>query len=387
MITGFGRAIRNGQRIFPRSKMGVIGKMRIALINSSYGSGSTGKICKGIHDIGTRNGLDVHTFYSGFKPNALPDSTVINTKTEIRFHRLFSLLTGKQGLFSVASTKKLIQQIISYQPDVIHLHNLHGFYLNYKILFRFLKGYHKPVIWTLHDCWAFTGHCTHFTLASCNQYRTECNKCPIYRQYPYGLIDRANMHFHLKQKLYSTTNIQFTAVSKWLSQIAMSSALLKNHKIDVIPNGINLEVFQPRERIVSYGPHHFENKKIILGVANEWSARKGLREFLRLSELLPDNYVILLIGVDNKTASGLPHNIYPIKKTTNQEELASFYSTADFFFNPSMEETFGLTIIEAMACGTPVIVYRSTACPELVDDHQRIEISQWFSKAMLYILI
>ncbi len=340
--------------------------MKIVQINSSCTSGSTGKIAYAIHEKTMAQNMESYIFYSGFrvcdKKNCIP----VNSKADIRKHQVLSRVFGDQGWHSTAATKQLIKQLEAISPDLIHLHNIHGYYLNMDLLFGYLAKYEIPVIWTLHDCWAFTGHCSYFTKVKCEQWRTHCSYCLQKKEYPYSwFFDRSERLFDQKQRLYEAIpSLTVTTVSRWLKDVTKQSVLLGQREIRVIPNGINVRVFCPHEPIKEVNGISLEDKKVVLGVASTWSERKGLNDFVALREKLPEEYLIVLIGLSVAQIASLPQEILGLRRTKNANELAAWYSTASVFFNASEEETFGLTTIEALACGTPAIVYDSTACPE-----------------------
>lgn len=340
--------------------------MKIVQINSSCGSGSTGKISlaikKKLDDIDVEN----YIFYSGYKICEYDNCIPINTIKDIRKHQLLSLVFGDQGWHSIRETNKLVELLKKINPDVVHLHNLHGYYLNMDILFDYLSKCNVPVIWTLHDCWAFTGHCAYFTSAKCEKWKTCCYNCAQYKKYPYSLFfDRSKQLFKRKGNLYKyIDNLTITTVSKWLRCITSQSALLNDRKILVISNGIDTKVFSPKEQLYNLQGFSLCNKKIVLGVANTWSERKGLNLFKEMRSLLSDEYLIILVGLNEEQIKSLPVGIIGLKRTRNAQELADIYSSANVFVNASTEETFGLTTIEAISCGTPAIVFNSTACPE-----------------------
>ena len=261
-----------------------------------------------------------------------------------------------------------MKKLREIDPDVIHLHNLHGYYLNMDVLFDYLSKANKPVIWTLHDCWGFTGHCSHFTAAKCDRWKTHCRSCPQKSAYPYSLFfDRSSELFDRKNNLYSAVpSMTVTTVSNWLAAQVEESALLSGREVKVIQNGINTEVFMPAERLSEINGIPIYNKKVVLGVANNWGPRKGLQDFIELRKRLSDDYLIVLVGLSDTQKKEIPHNIIGLGRTDNVQQLVALYSTADVYVNPSVEETFGLTTIEAMACGTPSVVYDSTASPELI---------------------
>ena len=342
--------------------------MKVAQINSSCGFGSTGKIAVEISKKLDEKLVENRIFYSGNKVSCEKNGVLINSKTDIRIHQILSRLFGDQGWHSYFTTKKLVRNLKAFSPDIIHLHNLHGYYLHMGVLFSYLAKSNARVVWTLHDCWAFSGHCTHFTSVNCNKWQKECFGCPQKKAYPYSwFFDRSKTLFNRKQKLYNAVcDMQITAVSNWLSGVAAKSKLLSGRKITVIPNGIDTKVFAPAAPLTEIGGIDISNKKVVLGVANSWSKSKGLDDFAALSKEIPDDFVIVLVGLRPEQAAGLPKNIIGLQHTDSIESLVKLYSTALVYFNASVEETFGLTTIEALSCGTPAITYNATACAEPV---------------------
>lgn len=360
-------------------------------INVVANSGSTGHITEGIAELMMAKGWTCYTAYGRW---ANPSKTIlyrIGNRFGNCFHYLLSRVFGKHGLGSVRATLHLIGKIQSVKPDIIHLHNIHGYYVNYPILFRFLSTVDVPVVWTLHDCWAFTGHCVHYTAVGCDKWKYgSCRNCPSLNDYPKSFMDNSQKNYKLKSLYFSQVkNMTIVPVSYWLERQVKSSFLAK-YPIRVIQNGIDLSVFSPVKSNVRkiYG---IGNRFFILGVATQWNKRKGLDDFIRLSKLLKNDEVILLVGLSKKQISTLPSNIIGLQKTEDVLELVDLYSAADLFANFSIEETFGLTTIESMACGTPVLVYNSTACPEIVtketgfviaphDIHQAYDVIQVLKK-------
>lgn len=341
--------------------------MKVYHINTVYNMGSTGRIAAQLkHTLETQGDECVVAYGRGFSEEN--NTFKIGTKIDLYFHALMSRITDKTGMYSKRNTRRLIKNIIQFNPDVIHLHNLHGYYLNIELLFNFLKKYNKPVVWTLHDCWAFTGHCAYYSTSGCDKWKTLCKECSQRRNYPSSYFtDNSKNNFLQKKELF-TSILRMTLVtpSFWLKR-EVEQSFLGKYDIKCIYNGIDTKVFKPTNGILrkQYG---LESKKIVLGVASLWSERKGLQDFYKLAEILPDEYRIVMVGVDEKKAKQMPANIICIEKSDSQEVLAGLYTEADVYFNASVEETMGLTTIEAMACGTPVVVYNKTAVPEVVDE-------------------
>ena len=292
----------------------------------------------------------------------------IGNQFDVLFHAVMTRLTDRTGFFSKDATCKLIDEIKGYNPDIIQLHNLHGYYLNIQMLFDFLKEYQKPIVWTLHDCWAFTGHCAYFDYVQCEKWKEECYKCPNRLQYPKSFIDNASENYEKKKNLFtSVTNLTLVVPSVWLRE-RVEKSFLQSFPVKVVYNGIDLEQFNYEVKKMQFRQkNHIDDKIIILGVASVWSERKGLETFVQLSKRLPEPYRIVLVGLSAKQKKKLPPNIIGIERVESKKELAEIYADADIFLNPSKEETFGLTTIEALACGTYSIVLRDTACAEIAE--------------------
>lgn len=342
--------------------------MRVIQINSSCQFGSTGRIVVGISRALNDHNIDNTVFYSGNRISSYPNGVLINKKIDIRVHQLQSRITGKQGCHSTYTTRRLISEIKKIEPDLIHLHNLHGYYLNIPLLFEFLSQYGRPVVWTLHDCWAFTGHCTHYFVQKCTKWKTKCHSCPLKRSYPYSWIfDRSLELFQMKKDCYNRIpQLSLVAVSQWLSEQVKQSKLLSERQTIVIPNGIDLSTFKPGRKLSKIGGKNVVGKEIILGVANNWGPNKGFDDFCQLSRIIKENWVVIMVGLSDDQIRGLPDSIIGLARTDSIEELVDLYSSALVTFSASTEETFGLVILESLACGTPVIAYDSTACAELV---------------------
>ena len=342
--------------------------MKIFQINSTCGYGSTGRIAVDILKEVEKNGGEGIIAYGR---NTAPDSVnsyKITTETDVKIHGVLSRITDRQGFYSTSATKKLIEKIKEYNPDIIHLHNVHGYYLNVRILFEFLKDYKKPIVWTLHDCWTFTGHCAYFSFYGCEKWKTECDVCPLKKDYPSSLVlDNSKKNFNEKKKLFTDLeNVTLVTPSIWLADLVKES-YLKKFDVKVINNGIDLSKFKPtksdfREK------NGLENSQIILGVASVWEERKGLKDFIELNNRLNANQKIVLVGLNDAQLAELPKNIIGIKRTNSVNELAELYSVADVFVNPTYEDNYPTTNLEAISCGTPVITYKTGGSPESVDE-------------------
>lgn len=344
--------------------------MRVLFVNAVCGSGSTGRIVTDLCEILKQQGHQVHVVYGvGQASRIAPeDTTCISNKVDYYIHNATARITDRAGFYSHLATKKLIQAIKAFSPDVIHLHNLHGFYVNIKMLFEFLAEADIPVVWTLHDCWAMTGHCAHFSYVGCDKWKTGCEYCPQVSEYPksYG-VDQSRRNYADKKRLFtSVKNMTIVTPSEWLARIARQSFLNK-YPVMSIPNGIDLNMFKPTPSDVRE-KYHIGNKKMVLAVSNVWNDKKGFPDMCELSKMLdPECYQVVMVGLTQEQIEQVPKTILPILRTSSVEELVHLYSAADVFMNFSYEETMGLVTAEALACGTPAVVYDKTAVPEVVD--------------------
>jgi putative colanic acid biosynthesis glycosyltransferase len=343
--------------------------MKILHINTTLNSGSTGRIAENIGNyVISQGGKSVTAYGRNAKPSVSP-AIKIGNKTDQAIHLLNTRIFDTHGFHSKRSTEHFLKKIIAFKPDIIHLHNLHGYYLNVEVLFKYLKEVNIPVIWTLHDCWAFTGHCCHYERVKCEKWKSECYDCPLLYLYPESKIfDNSRGNYHKKKEIFnSLSNLTIVTVSEWLAS-QVNQSFLQNHAIKTIYNGIDLNTFRPKDQQELKQRLGFGNQRVILGVANEWSSGKGLDKFLELSTRIDEQTVIILIGLSKEQLKELPPNIIGLQKTHNIEQLADYYSMADVFITPSIAETFGMVVAEAIASGTPCIVNNSSALPELVDD-------------------
>lgn len=343
--------------------------MKILQINSTLNTGSTGRIAE---EIGKEIIANKDESYVAYGRSANPSKSIvikIGNKWDQSLHLIQTRLFDTHGFHSKKATKKLIKQIQLINPDIVHLHNIHGYYLNVTILFKFLKHFSKPVIWTLHDCWAFTGHCCYYERIHCDKWKTECSQCELQFLYPQSFgKDNSKDNFNTKKSLFTgLNNLHIITVSKWLEK-QVKCSFLGSLPIKTIYNGVDLSVFKPFESEELKINLQIKDKKIILGVANIWSDGKGLNSFFELSKKIDKQLIIILIGLSKKQIQILPKNIIGVERTQSVQELASFYNIADVFVNPSIAETFGMVTAEAMACGVPSVVYDSSAMPELIDE-------------------
>lgn len=331
-------------------------------------NGSTGRIMSQIQQTAENEGWEAYSFFGRGKP-ANEKCYKITNMVDVLYSVFLTRVFGLHGYGCKSATKKLIKNIEKINPDVIQLHNIHGYYINIKILFDYLKKYNKKIVWTLHDCWAFTGHCSHFDYVKCDKWKTQCEKCIQKNQYPKSIIkDKSYTNYLLKKETFNDVkNMILITPSEWLAKTVKES-FLQEYKVKVINNGIDLKIFKPTESNFRK-ENELEDKFVILGVANIWNKRKGLNVFIDLSKKLDERYKIVLVGLKNKQIKKLPKNIIGIQAIDDIKKLVEIYTMADLFINPSTEETMGLTTVEAMACGTYVLVNNKTAIPEVINKY------------------
>lgn len=345
---------------------------KLLQINVSANYGSTGKISEQIGLVAQSKGWDCYQVYSYGQESAMrliPMGGSVNRLLHYAEQRVFD----DEGLASRLVTKRVILQIKAIQPDVIQLHNIHDHYINYRILFEYLNTTDIPVVFTIHDFWPVTGHCFHFIGVDCNRWKEEgCHDCPMAHVFPNNLCSRARKNFELKKRLFSANkNLHLVPVSKWVGDL-MKESFLGDKDITVIPNGIDTKLFTPTEfisgsKILEQYRTATEGKFVILAVAGRWDVGdKRLEDYIKMSEMLSGDEVIVLVGVNDEIRAKLPSNIVGLGRTEIPQELAAIYSMSDVLISLSGSETFGLTVIEANACGTPAVVYDNTAPPALI---------------------
>lgn len=345
-------------------------KMKILAINS-VNFGSTGNIMLGIADLAKSKGINTYICVPKSRDNSkkqVAQQIFIGNRILRNVHNMLGQFTGYQGCFSLISTWDFLHKISKIKPDIIHLHNLHGNYINLPMLFRYIKKHNISVIWTLHDCWAFTGQCPHFTMVKCDRWKDGCFSCSQYMKYPKARVDRTKIMWRLKKRWFTgVENMTIVTPSQWLANLVKES-YLKEYPVMVIHNGIILNIFKPTESNFRE-KYDLENKFVVLGVAFNWGKRKGLDVFIELEKRLDEKYQIVLLGTNNEIDKKLPNNIISIHRTENQKELAEIYTAADVFVNPTREENYPTVNMEAIACGTPVITFNTGGSPEILDQN------------------
>lgn len=342
--------------------------MKVLQINTSVNLGSTGRIAE---DIGRLIQTRGHESYIAFGRNSnesLSNLIKIGNRADQFCHLLKSRIIDRHSFGSTNSTKSFIREIKQLNPDIIHLHNLHGYYLNIKVLFDYFKVCNKPIVWTFHDCWPFTGHCSYYDAVNCSKWQRVCKQCPNLNGYPKSWFwDSSEKNFQQKRSLFTgASNLTIITPSHWLAGNIRHS-FLKNVPVNVIHNGTDINVFRPGSDNILSGKFDLFEGDFILGVANTWDKRKGLGDFIRLRNLLPKHIGIILVGLKPKQIKNLPNGIKGITRTGNKNELARLYSEALVFVNPTYVDNFPTTNIEALACGTPVITYNTGGSPEAIN--------------------
>ncbi len=340
---------------------------RLVEINAACNTGSTGHIAEAIGLLAQQDGWEVLYVHGGryVCPSSLP-TVQVQSRMGDYVHGLFSLLTGHHGCFSTRATRRLIEKLRLFRPDIIHLHNLHGYYLDYRLLFGYLREADIPVLWTWHDCWAFTGHCACYATETgvCEAWKTGCSRCPKLSDYPRALRDGSAADYRAKKQLFTALRrLTVVPVSRWMEQNAKQS-FFRSVPTVVIPNGIDLQVFCPRaDRSALRAKWGVRTDKyVLLGVAAQWNARKGYADMLSLAAM--EECQVVLVGLTGRQVRTLPAGVVGIEHTGNGDQLAELYSLADLFVNPTYSDTFPTTHLEALACGTPVLTYASDGAPE-----------------------
>lgn len=363
--------------------------MRVLIINSVCGIRSTGRIAT---DIAKEYMAEGHTCRIAYGREDVPEeyreiSYRIGSEWNVRVNALKARVFDNEGFNAKTETKKFIAWANNYNPDLVWIHNIHGYYIHIDLLFDWIKR--RPqmqVKWTLHDCWAFTGHCSHFSFVRCYKWREQCSHCVQKKEYPKAwLLDRSRNNFVRKQKAFcGVKDMTIITPSQWLADLVKKS-FLKDYNVEVHYNTIDLDVFKPtpsdfRER---FG---LENKKIVLGVASAWNARKGIYDFSELSERLNPDYVVVLVGVPESQIHELSDKILCLPRTNSSQELAEIYSAADVFVNLTYEDTYPTVNLEAQACGTTCLTYRTGGSVENVSKENVVEqgdISEMISKIQI----
>lgn len=344
--------------------------MRVLMINVVCGIRSTGRICT---DLATELEKQGHEVKIAYGREMVPEqfqkyAVKIGSDIDVKIHAIRARLFDGMGFGSGKATKKFIKWIEKYNPDVIHLHNIHGYYINIEILFNYLRTCDKKIIWTLHDCWAFTGHSAYCDAVQCERWVNGCYKCPQIKEYPKAIMDASQKNWKKKRNIFSSIpNMTIITPSNWLAGLVKKS-FLSQYQVHIIHNGIDTSQFKPMYNNLRE-IYHLEDKFIVLGVATVWNDMKGYSDFMKLSLMLDDSYKIIMVGLTEQQIEKLPSRILGVKRTASVKELSYIYSAADVFLNLTYCDSYGLVNIEAALCGTPAISYDTGGCAESVSGH------------------
>ena len=343
-------------------------ELKVLQINTVYKKGSTGKIVAGIETICNERSIDTYVAYRYFEnPDMKQNEISVSSWFDCHVHNRLSTYTGLQGFFSYYRTKRFIQELDKIKPDIIHLHNIHGSFINHKLLFDYIKKHDIKTIWTLHDCWAFTGLCAYFDFYKCEKWKSGCGNCVYCKNERFPLVDCTRLLWIEKEKIFSgIRQLLVVTPSNWLAGLVKES-FLANYTVKVINNGIDLTIFKPCDSSFRKR-YNCDNKFIILGVAFDWGRRKGLDVFIDLSKRIGPDMQIVLVGTDDEIDKQLPNNVITIHRTSNQHELAQIYSAADLLVNPTREDNFPTVNIESIACGTPVLTFDTGGSSEMLNE-------------------
>lgn len=342
--------------------------MKYLFINSVYGVRSTGKIiaeqCRYLIGKG-------HQCMVAYGREGIGDSEIkqfrIGTSVDYKIHALLTRCLDLHGFCSKRATEKLLIEMEKYEPDIIWLHNLHGYYIHIEVLFQWLKMHPEiQIYWTLHDCWSFTGHCAYFTMVGCNKWKSGCGGCFQLRSYPKtcGLDYTKRNYIRKKNAFTKVPNLKLITPSRWLAKLSRES-FLAEYPVEMIHNTVDTSIFKPTKSNFRI-QNNLTDKYVILGVAVGWEKTKGFQDMLKLRELLSIKYVIVLVGLTSRQIRKLPSGIIGITHTANQKELAAIYTASDVFVNPTHQDNYPTVNLEAAACRTPVLTYDVGGSPESV---------------------
>lgn len=342
--------------------------MKVLQITAFSGWGCTGRIAVGIDNVLKEHGCKSAIAWGRVNTASDTVHTIrIGNSFDQKCHGLYTRITDKCGFASRTVTKEFLKELDEYSPDLIQLHIMHGYYINLEELFTYIKKKNIPVVWTFHDCWAFTGHCPYFDLVGCEKWKVGCERCPQKKHHPTSwVMDNSKWNWNKKKELFTgVENLTIVTPSEWLAGLVRQS-FLEKCRIEVINNGINIDSFKPTYSDI-HGKYKIQNKEIVLGVSSSWAKSKGLDDFVELSKMLPSKYQVILVGLTQEQKSNLPDNIIGFTRTDSVQELAELYTAAFIFVNPTYEDNYPTTNLEALACGTPVITYRTGGSVEAVE--------------------
>ena len=333
--------------------------MKVIQINT-FSYKAAGNIMMNLHRALLNKGVDSYVVWGRGRKAQNEHEYYMDDDLGVKIHGAYTRLTDKTGFASVSATRKLLKWIDNINPDIIHLHCIHGYYINIELLFNYIKKKNIRVVWTQHDCWAFTGHCAYFDACGCEKWKTGCYDCEQIHTYPISYIDNTKHNWKLKKKYFGGLDAIIVSPCNWLNGI-VNESFLNIYESIVIYNGIDTDVF-------NHENSYLKKERIVLGIAGEWTKRKGLEDFLKLRSILSDDYKIVLVGLTDKQINALPKGIIGICRTENTKKLVEIYRQASILFNPTYEDNFPTINLEALACGTPVITYDTGGGVECIDE-------------------
>ena len=359
--------------------------MKVLAINTFYKFGSTGRIVYDLQNIHKQHKINSYVAYGPETNSERVENTIcLQSSYRRKWNILKTRLLAQHGFYNVTETKRLIKYIDEVKPNIIHLHNIHNHYVNVEMLFDYIKKHDIPVVWTLHDCWPFTGWCAYFDYAHCNKWKTGCHHCPSAHDYPFTwFFDRSKSNYQKKKEVFnSVKNLTLVTPSQWLADLTKES-FLKGYPVEVINNGTDIEVFRPIDTDLKEWLG-IEGKKMILAIAAKLSKRKGADYLLQIPDKLNDDEVLVLLGLTDEQVQSLPkEKCIGITYTNSVQELAEYYSAADVFINPTLEDNFPTTNIESLACGTPIVTFKTGGSVEVIDENTGFIVEQGDVAAML----
>lgn len=338
--------------------------MKIVQINH-FSYKAAGGIMMNIHQSLLKRGEDSYVVWGRGRDAENEREYNMGNSIGVKWHALYTRMTDHTGFASKKATKKLIEWLKGINPDIIHLHCMHGYYLNLEILFKYIKENNIKVVWTQHDCWAFTGHCAYFDAIGCMKWKKGCDNCKQLKTYPKSYVDNSKKNWLIKKELFTGLDIVCITPCEWLKYL-IGQSFLKEYPCYVIYNGVDTHTFSPSSSDFKK-KYRLEKFCLILGVASEWTERKGLKDFIQLDSMIDHNYYkIVIVGLTKNQVKSMPNTILALERTNNAKELAQIYSAVDVYWNPTYEDNFPTTNLEAMACGTRVITYKTGGAPEAI---------------------
>lgn len=359
--------------------------MKVAFINSVAGFGSTGRL---VSTLSMMDEVDGKVYYGRKKDSSNAISMRFTGDIGNVTHAIGTYFFDDHGFHNAMETKRMLKDLDEFNPDIVHLHNLHGYYVHVGVLFDYLKRKNKKVIWTLHDCWSFTGHCAHYDGIGCDKWKSKCYDCPITNEYPFSWNKHnVTKNYERKKEAFTSIKDNLTIVtpSYWLEE-QVKQSFLKECNVMTIHNGINLNDFKYTESSFRK-KYHLEDSFIVLAVASVWDTTKGIEDLKELANSLPENIKLVVVGGTLSSNTTSIENALCIPRTNTVKELCEIYSASDAFINLTKQDTFPTVNIEALACGLPVITYKTGGSPEILTEKTGIVVEKNNIEKMKEVLI